>query len=123
MNKTWLVIKREYLTRVRKRTFSLATILFPLLYLALIFVTGYMAAKSAKSLRVALIDSSGFFNKAMLAEANQKDSSSYLEYITGNTDSVIKNYKEMGYEGYIVLPPTQFENGMKDLSLVTDKTY
>ena len=61
MSKTWLVIQREYLTRVRKRTFILATILFPLLYVALIFGTGYIAAKTTRELNVAVIDSSGFF--------------------------------------------------------------
>jgi ABC-2 type transport system permease protein len=32
MNKTWLIIKREYLSRVRKKTFILSTILTPLLF-------------------------------------------------------------------------------------------
>ena len=30
MNKLWLIIKREYLTRVKKRSFILATLLTPL---------------------------------------------------------------------------------------------
>ena len=123
MSKTWLVIQREYLTRVRKRTFILATILFPLLYVALIFGTGYIAAKTTRELNVAVIDSSGFFNKAIIAEANLYDSSSHLEYVTGHPDSVKKNYKQMGYDGYIVLPPANLETGMKNLSLTTDKTY
>ena len=123
MNKTWLVIKREYLTRVRKRTFILATILFPLLYVALIFGTGYIAAKSTRELRVAVIDSSGYFNKAIIAEANHQDSSSYLEYITVHADSVKKHYASMGYDGYIVIPSSNLESGMKNISLNTDKTY
>ncbi|MGZ5191272.1 MAG: ABC transporter permease, partial [Flavisolibacter sp.] len=106
MNKTWLVIKREYLTRVKKRTFIISTILFPLLYLALIFGTSYIAAKSSKNLRVAVIDSSGYFNKAVIHESNLQDSSSRLEYFTGNPDSVINHYDKMGYDGYIVIPAT-----------------
>jgi len=66
MNKTFLVIGREYITRVRKRTFIISTILFPLLYLGLIFGTGYIAEKSSRKLHVALIDSSGYFNKAIV---------------------------------------------------------
>ena len=122
MNKTWLVIKREYLTRVKKRTFIISTILFPLLYLALIFGTSYIAAKSSKNLRVAVIDSSGYFNKAVIHESNLQDSSSRLEYITGNPDSVIKNYKDMGYDGYIVIPATDWEKGIDNLALKSDKT-
>lgn len=123
MNKTWLVIKREYLTRVKKRTFIISTILFPLLYLALIFGTSYIAAKSSKNLHVAIIDSSGYFNKALIHESNLQDSSSRLAYITSNPDSVIKNYKDMGYDGYIVIPPTEWEKGMDNLALKSNKTH
>jgi ABC-2 type transport system permease protein len=56
MNKILLIIKREYLTRVRKRTFIIGTILFPVLYLLLIFGTGYIADKSRQDLKVAVID-------------------------------------------------------------------
>ncbi len=68
MNKIILIIKREFLTRVRKRTFIIGTILFPLLYLGLIFGTGYIADKSKEDLSVAVIDKSGYFTEAALAK-------------------------------------------------------
>lgn len=123
MNKTWLVIKREYLTRVRKKTFILSTILFPLLYILLIFGTGYIAAKNTRTLRVALIDSSGYFNKAIVEFANRQDSSSYLDYITLNSDSVMKHYSSMGYDGYMVVPAGRWEDQIKTVSLKTSKTF
>jgi ABC-2 type transport system permease protein len=123
MNKTFLVISREYITRVRKRTFIISTILFPLLYLGLIFGTGYIAEKSSRKLHVALIDSSGYFNKAIVAQANQQDSSSYIEYVTTNPDEVKKNYSSLGYDAYIVIPPISWETGAKNLALKTTKTY
>lgn len=123
MNKTFLVIGREYLTRVRKRTFIISTILFPLLYLGLLFGTGYIAAKTSRKLHVALIDSSGYFNKAIVAQANQQDSSSYLDYVTLHPDSVIKNYSSLGYDAYIVIPPVNWETGAKNVPLKTNKTY
>jgi ABC-2 type transport system permease protein len=123
MNKTFLVIGREYITRVRKRTFIISTILFPLLYLGLIFGTGYIAEKSSRKLHVALIDSSGYFNKAIVAQANQQDSSSYIEYVTTNPDEVKKNYSSLGYDAYIVIPPISWETGAKNLALKTTKTY
>ena len=123
MSKTMLVIGREYITRVRKRTFIISTILFPLLYLGLIFGTGYIAGKTSRKLNVALIDSLGFFNKAMVAQANQQDSSSYIEYVTINADTVKKNYSSLGYDAYIIIPPMKWEDGAKNLPLKTDKTY
>jgi len=124
MNKTALIIKREYTTRVRKKTFIISTILFPLLYLLLIFGTGYIAAKSQKNLRVALIDSSGFFNKANISAVNQQDSSAYLDYVTMQPDSVIKNYSKLGYDGYIIVPASaSIENGIGNLTLKTNTTH
>ena len=43
MKKTWIIIEREYLTRVRKKTFVISTLLFPLLYVALIGGMGFIA--------------------------------------------------------------------------------
>lgn len=123
MHKTLLIIQREFLTRVKKKTFIISTILFPVLYLLLIFGTTYLAGKSSRNLRVAIIDSSGFFNKALVSQSNQTDSSSYLEYITTNTDSIFTNYTSMGFDGYIVLPATDWEKGMPALSMKTNKTH
>ena len=123
MNKTFLVIGREYITRVRKRTFIISTILFPLLYLGLIFGTGYIAEKTSRKLHVALIDSSGYFDKATVAQANQLDSSSYIDYVTMNPDSVEKNYSSLGYDAYIVIPQLDWQKGVSNLPLKTSKTY
>lgn len=123
MNKTWLIIKREYLTRVRKKTFIISTILFPLLYLLLIFGTGYIAAKSSKNLKVAIIDSSGLFNKAVINQSNLQDSSSQLEYVTQHPDTVIKNYAALGYDGYIVIPSTISDSSLNKIALISNKTH
>jgi ABC-2 type transport system permease protein len=123
MNKTWLIIKREYLTRVRKKTFIISTILFPLLYLLLIFGTGYIAAKSSKNLKVAVIDSSGLFNKAVINQSNLQDSSSQLEYVTQHPDTVIKNYAALGYDGYIIIPATISDSSLNKIALISNKTH
>ncbi len=124
MNKTFLIIQREFLTRVRKRTFIISTILFPLLYLAVIFGTGYIAAKSSANLRVAVIDSSGIFNKALIEQVNREDSSSYLEYITTDGNNVIKNYSSLGYDGYVVIPAGfSIDSNTNNISLQSSKTH
>lgn len=43
MNKTWIIARREYLTRVRKKSFLVMTILGPLLLTALMVVPGLLA--------------------------------------------------------------------------------
>jgi ABC-2 type transport system permease protein len=123
MNKSLLIIRREYLTRVRKKTFIISTILFPLLYLLLIFGMGYIAKKSSKELRVAIIDSSGLFDKGLVAQSNFQDSSSYLEYVTTNTDSVVNHFAALGYDGYVVIPSANWEAGFPEVTMKTDKTH
>jgi len=45
MNKIWLVIRREYLTRVRNRTFIISTFLTPLFFVGLIMAIAYFSAQ------------------------------------------------------------------------------
>lgn len=123
MKKTFLIMEREYLTRVRKKTFIISTILFPLLYLLFIFGTGYLAKRSSRQLRVAVVDSSGLFNQRLVAESNLRDSASYLEYVTSRPDSVVRNFRQMGFDGYIVIPGANVQNGGQRVALVSDKTH
>jgi ABC-2 type transport system permease protein len=46
MNKTWLIIKREYLSRVRNRTFIISTFLTPLLFAGMITAIIYISANN-----------------------------------------------------------------------------
>jgi ABC-2 type transport system permease protein len=111
MNKIFIIIRREYLTRVRKKTFIISTLLFPLLYLALIFGMGFIAEKSKQSLHVALIDSSGYFTEPLLLKENLADNNSLLTLVKGNTDSVIADHKKAGYDGYIIVPAIDWKQG------------
>lgn len=122
MNKILLIIQREYLTRVRKRTFIISTILFPVLYVGLIFGTSYIAAKTSSNLHVAVIDSSGYFDKGKIERENMKDSSNILSLVSYNADSLKVNYKTWGYDGFIIVPAANnWQNGL-DLSLQTGRT-
>jgi ABC-2 type transport system permease protein len=122
MNKILLIIKREYLTRVRKRTFILSTLLFPLLYLGLIFGTAYIGAKSVSRLRVAVVDSSGYFNKGQFERANQADSSIVLNLVNYPTDTFQNNLDKLGYDGYVVIPQiAKWEEGISNVTYRSPK--
>jgi ABC-2 type transport system permease protein len=123
MNKTWLIIKREYLTRVRKKTFIISTILFPLLYIVLIFGMGFIADKSRQNLTVAVIDSSGYFSEAIINRSNQDDKNSTLKLATGDAEAIIKDHKAKGYDGYIVIPNIDWRKGSSGLVFKSNKSY
>ena len=54
MNKTLIIIKREYLTRVRRRAFILSTFLFPIVMILFIVGSVYLAVKSKEVVKIAV---------------------------------------------------------------------
>jgi len=102
MNKLWLIIKREYLIRVRKKSFLLITLLAPLAFATLTigmgFLSGYMAAKSKK--KIIVKDDSGIFKKFN----NSKKGNTY-DFTTMPLDSIEKKYDEKGYDILVYIPP------------------
>lgn len=75
MNKTLLIISREYLTRVKKKSFIVMTILGPLLMAALIIVPVFVANQSQKSMKVMVVDENDFFINSFID--NDKTTFSY----------------------------------------------
>jgi ABC-2 type transport system permease protein len=62
MNKIWLIFQREFLNRVQKKSFLIATILIPLIFPAIIGVMGYVFMKQeegATTQVVQIYDQSG----------------------------------------------------------------
>lgn len=59
MNKIGIIIKREYLTRVRSKAFIIGTILSPLVLLGLILLPGLLGAKSGGERHITVFDQSG----------------------------------------------------------------
>lgn len=124
MNKIILVIKREFLTRVRKKTFIIGTILFPLLYVALIFGTGYIASKTKQDMKIALIDKSGMFTENVVKSTNAADSSNAVKLITDNVDVVAAKFDSMGYDGCIEIPAGfNWRKGLDSLTINTKKSF
>lgn len=64
MNKIWLIVQREFLNRVQKKSFLVATILLPLIFPAIMAVLVYVAVEQKKNATkevVLYIDESGYF--------------------------------------------------------------
>ena len=62
MNKIWLIFQREFLNRVQKKSFLVATILIPMIFPAIIAVMGYIFVQQeegASKTRIQILDKSG----------------------------------------------------------------
>jgi ABC-2 type transport system permease protein len=98
MKKIWLVIKREYLTRVRNKTFLLSTFLFPIVIVAFIIGSVFLAIKSRNKSRIAVINDPGFLQKNL-----DSDSSFVIFEFPNDVNS--SNYEEKGYAGLLRVNP------------------
>ncbi len=124
MNKIILIIKREFLTRVRKKTFIIGTILFPVLYVGLIFGTGYLADKTREDLNIALIDESGLFTPGLIQDVNSLDTSNKLKLIASNPEVIVAGFDSLGYDGYIIIPGSfNWKTGTGSLLVNTNKSF
>jgi len=126
MQKIILIIKREFLTRVRKRTFIIGTILFPVLYLGLIFGTGYIADKTKEDMHIALLDKSGLFTPDLIKTIDGKDSSHILQLVSKNTneETIKKNFDSLGFDGYVIIPGNfDWKTGTDSLLVNTKKSF
>ena len=109
MNKIWLIIQREYISRVKKKSFLVTTLLIPILMFGLIATMAYMAAKSEQKEAIAVIDESGIFINKM-----DTSSSSYtIKYIA---DDRHENYTTLLEKNKcdILLHIYPFKNGLPD---------
>lgn len=104
MNKIALIIQREYLSRVRKKMFIITTLLFPLLYLGLIFGTSYISEKAGTRLKIAVIDSSGSFTQQRIDKANRDYPNSTLTLLKEDPAVLGNTFDQKGFDGYLVIP-------------------
>lgn len=102
MNKTSLIIGREYFTRVKKKSFLITTLLVPLIivgfYAAIIAIT---LNGSKEKQKIAVLDEAGVFTDSML----HKQRTLQLSRITNETEeSFTKKYKAAGYNAFLYIP-------------------
>lgn len=72
MNKISLIIKREYLSRVRKKSFIVMTFLGPLLMAAVWIVPFYLSTISDDVKIISVLDESGLFYKGLTGDEQTK---------------------------------------------------
>lgn len=96
------IISREYMTRVRKKSFLLTTFLVPVLFAAMCILPSVimlMAKDSDK--KVAVVDQSGIV-MPYLADTESVD---YTDYSTVPVDSMKASFESLGLDALVVISP------------------
>src|SRR6185436_16073398 len=96
MDKIWLIIKREYLTRVRNKTFILSTFLLPIVMILFIGGVILLTVKSVDQYKIAVNDASGMFKDEF--------KSTKMVLYDYRSDINEKNYMKEGYSGILMIP-------------------
>ena len=112
MNKTWIIIKREYLTRVKNRTFLLSTFLFPVVLMLFIAGSIFFAVQGRKTHRVAVANDPGYFKNNL-----ESDSSTVIFDFSPGVDS--NNYEKQGYDGILYLA----RDSSRSYQLISKKSF
>jgi ABC-2 type transport system permease protein len=107
MSKISLIIKREYITRVKKKSFIIMTLLAPILMASFIVVPILITTMADKGFRkIAVIDNSNQFKETL-----KNKGTTTFEFIEGKTVNDIKdNFKKSGYYALLVIPDS-LKNG------------
>jgi ABC-2 type transport system permease protein len=99
-----LIIKREFIAKVRNKSFIVMTFLSPLLFVAIAAFVGYLSSMEADTRQIAVHDASGLFVKNFTAQNRKKGDYKYLDLSTIDIkflkDSIISD----GYDGLIIIP-------------------
>lgn len=96
-----LIIKREFNSRVRNKSFVVMTILSPLIFVGMIFLVAYLSSLNNEEIRsVAVLDNSGFFENTL--EDSDNIIFKKLEDIDLDSAKIIS--EEGDYHGLLFIP-------------------
>lgn len=104
--KIGIIIQREYLTRVKKKSFLIITFLTPILFAALMFLPSVLMLNSEKlegKKVIAVCDESGMFK----GRFEDTDANSFI-YPDQDIHDLKALVKEGIYDGVLYIPATQF---------------
>lgn len=111
-----LIIKREFIAKVRNKSFIVMTFLSPVLFVGIAFFVGYLGSMKADQKRIAIHDESGLF----ASEFKNSDEFHYVDLSKTDMkvlrDSIVTQY----YEGVLYVPnstdPKTLENKIQYIS-------
>lgn len=106
MNKVWLIFQREFLNRVQKKSFLIATILIPLVFPAIVAVMVYVMMKQEEEAGIQTVyvfDESGRFH----LESNSKYA---FIHIDGDFEKAKADFKQSNDFALLYIPDIDLSN-------------
>lgn len=115
-----LIIKREFVAKVRNKSFIVMTFLSPLLFVGIALFVGYLSSMKADTKQIAIHDESGRFVGEFLAKNKTSEEYNYLNLSAVDLSTLKKNIVDETYEGILFIPTakdnTTLENRIQFIS-------
>jgi ABC-2 type transport system permease protein len=97
-----LIIKREFIAKVRNKSFIVMTFLSPLLFVGIGVFVSYLSSLKADVKQIAVYDKSGIF----VSEFKNSEEFKYINLSNSNVNSIKDSIKSESFEGLIYIPKT-----------------
>ena len=101
-----LIIKREFITKVRNKSFIVMTFLSPLLFVGIAGFVGYLSTMKADTKRIAIHDESGMFVNEFMSQNTKDGEVKYLDLSAVNLRLLKDSITKESYEGLLYIPKT-----------------
>ena len=103
MNKIIIIAKREFLSRVQKKTFLLTTIGLPLLIFIFYAMIIYFSVKSTDNFKIAIADEANIFNGKLESKGNEI----VFSFVQNATNtSLSKEIEDKKIDAFVIIPKT-----------------
>ncbi|QMU27584.1 ABC transporter permease [Adhaeribacter radiodurans] len=99
MHKIWLIIQREYLVRVRKKSFIIMTLLGPILLASIMVVPIWLASVSDTTNTIEVLDESGLFVNAF----KDTNETKYIP-VSGSLETHKTAFLQTNYTALLYIP-------------------
>ena len=92
----WLITKREYLSRVRRKTFLISTFLLPVVFIVFIAGAVLIQLKTKSHHKIAVVDANGFFRDYLRGDST-------ISFIF-SPEADTANYEAKGCSAVLIIP-------------------
>jgi len=105
MNKILLIIQREYITRVLKKSFWISSLLAPVLITAIYAIPIWLAMKDKEVKRIEILDLSGLWKKSDLVDKEVE-----FVFTSGKEQELKMAFASKGFDAFVTIPEDVLAN-------------
>ncbi|TMM53197.1 ABC transporter permease [Maribacter algarum] len=114
MSKLPLIIKREYLAKVRNKSFVIMTFLSPILMVGMVVLIAYLTKLNDNEKRIiSVLNESNYFKADFITD----ESTAYVNFENISLDAAKDSTANLGYSGLLHIP------GDGDLEMIAERSY